>query len=376
MSATETTAVVVLIQGPTGLTVDRPAVDAMYAAITKEIESFEYDLTTDAGRKRAASLAFGIAKKRTAIEADKKKLKEGLIVQGRAIDNAWNEIKEKLEKFQETARKPLTDWEAAEEKRKADCQVILKMLTDAVIVAATDTAERVASILSAVEDLAIDEAMFQDLHFAATSAKTSAVTSLKASLARIQQEEADRLELLKLRAEREARTEADRQATEAAEKERLRLEAEEREKVRATEAAETLRVAEENRKKREEAQIAAAKLEAETRVKREADEAARKEASRIEAEHQAELAKERKAREEVEAKQQAEAKRIAADKAAADLKANEEAKLTADKKNRTAKMTAAKVALMTECGLDEPTARKVVTEIVANKIVNITMRFV
>ena len=78
MSQNETTAIAVMIQGPTGLTVDRKAVDAMYSAISAEIESFQYDLTTDTGRKRAASLAFGIAKKRTAIEADKKRLKASL----------------------------------------------------------------------------------------------------------------------------------------------------------------------------------------------------------------------------------------------------------------------------------------------------------
>ena len=82
-----------IVQGPTGLTVDRKAVDAMYAEIGASIAAFEYDLTSEAGRKKIASLAYGIAKKRTSIESDKKKLKEGLLVQGRAIDGAWNEIK-------------------------------------------------------------------------------------------------------------------------------------------------------------------------------------------------------------------------------------------------------------------------------------------
>ena len=113
MITEESTAIIVV--GPSGLTVDRVAVDAMYAGIAAEIATFKYELQTEPGRKKAAALAFGIAKKRTAIEADKKRLKEGLIQQGRAIDAAWNEIKEKLETLQEAARQPLTDWEAAEE---------------------------------------------------------------------------------------------------------------------------------------------------------------------------------------------------------------------------------------------------------------------
>lgn len=385
MSTTQESSALI-VQGPTGLTVDRPAVEAMYAGIETQIAEFRYDLTTDAGRGKAASLAFGIAKKRTAIEADKKRLKEGLLAQGRAIDGAWNEIKEKLEALQGTARKPLTDWEEAEAKRTEFVQRAFQSLSAVVQLRMEDTAETIAVLLSATEEYALDPEIFRELHAQAVSAKNAAAALLKASLVRVQQEEANRIELARLRAESEARVESDRKATEAAELAGLTKEREDREAVRIAEQAAAAKLAEEQRAAREVAAIAQAAKDAEERVRHELEVSAKKEADRIEAEHQAELTEARQMKESAEARErQAKEKadkEIAHAKETARLaemlaekKAAEEKKLAANKKHRTAVMTAAKVALMEHAGLDEEAARRALLAISAGKIPAVEIKF-
>lgn len=393
--ATEFASVALIVQGPTGLSVDHGAINAMYADIESTIASFQYDLATEKGRKNAASLAFGIAKKRTSIEADKKRLKEGLLIQGRAIDGAWNEIKEELEELQTVARAPLTAWEAEEAARQTQRETVLTMLTDAAIVSAAATSAELRERLQKIESFEIDRSLFIDLSQISFLRKT-AVDVLTSTIAALNQAETDRAELARLREESSKREAADKEAVRLAEESRLAAEIKAQQEKAEAERIERARIAEEQRIALEAERIATAAKEAELKATREAEAQAKriadeleaerqKEARRIAAEHQAELDRERTLRNEAEAKQKAEAARIQQEvqarqretvrlKAEADKKAADDAKLAANKKHRSEVMMAAKLALMEHAKIDEVTAKRVVSAIVADLVPAVSVR--
>ena len=413
MSTTEKQALIV--QGPSGLTVDRPAVLALYASIENEVATFEYDLTTEGGRAKIASLAYGIAKKRTAIEADKKRLKEGLLAQGREIDSAWNEIKDKLELLQAGARKPLTDWEEAEAARTAFVSGAFTSLTAAPKLQMTDTSETVAALLEATEGYELNPDVFLGDYAEAVKLKAAAIASLKISLGQLRMAEEEKAELAELRERTAAREKADKEAAEVAELARLQKEAADREAVRLAEIAEAAKVAEEQRQAREAAAIAQAAKDAEEKARLEAERVAKEAADKIEAQHQADLEaqkqerlkSEAKAREEqakidaehkrelalaLKAKADAEAKerevaleaaraeerrKIEAETAAREAAAKAEAdrKLAANKTHRKEITDAAVAALMAQAGLDESQARLTVLCITENKIPSVSIKF-
>lgn len=365
MSTTETTTSIELViqETPSVALLDPKKKEELYAFLEKEIDSFVPDLSTETSRKKIAALAYKVARTKTAIDEAGAELKAEALKKSQVIDASRREIREKLDALKEKARKPLTDWEAAEEKRKQFVADTIERLKLAPRLLATDTAEVAAEMLAAVEAVEILSSVFQEQLETAAALKSSATVSLRASVATLKQKEADALELERLRAQQAEREKADREAAEAAELKRLHEEREERERIRQAELAETARIAEEQRVAREAERVAQAAKDAKA------------EADRIAAEHQAELDKERRLREEAEQKQRAEAQRLADEKAAAEKKAAEDAKLEKNKKHRQAVMTAAKIALMEHAGIAEEVAKKIVLAIVAEKIPAVAMRF-
>lgn len=366
-------------QTPTVALLDPKKKEELYAFLENEIAVFVPDLSTESGRKQIASLAYKVSRTKTAIDDAGALLKSEWLKKSQAIDASRKEIRDKLDILRDKARKPLTDWEQAEEARQAFVQSAFATLSGVVNLLATDGPAEIANFLKLTEEYELNPDTFQELYSQAVTAKNTAIASLRAALGRSQKEEADRIELARLRAESEARAESDRKAAEAAELARLTKEREDRETTRLAEMAEAAKLTEEQRVKREAENIKKAAEEAEARVKRELEAAAKKEADRIEAEHQSELAKARKAQEAAEAAQREANERIERDKRVAleaerirkeqaDKKAKEDEKIAASKKHRAAVMTAAKVALVEHCGLDEETARKVVLAISTDKI--------
>ena len=382
----ETSIDLVIQQTPTVALLDPHKREELYAFLEREIETFVPDLSTEASRKKIAALAYKVARTKTAIDDAGAALKAEWLKKSQAIDLSRREIRDRLDALKEKARKPLTEWEEAEERREKFVAAAIDTLQRVATILATDTSATIAEMLRLTEEYEIDPEMFLEKFDFAQQLKSAQIAALKASLIRVQKEEADRVELARLRAESEARAEADKKAAEAAERARLMKEREAREAERQADMVEAARLAEEQRVAREAAAIAQAAKNAEEKARRDAEAKAKAESDRIAREHAAAIEKERRLREEAEAKQRAEAKRIADEEAArkaeaarikaeADKRATEEAKLAANKKHRQAVMTAAKVALMEHAGLSEDVARKVVLVISADKIPAVSMRF-
>lgn len=335
----------------------------LYAHIRKEIAAFVPDLTTDKGRKAIAALAFKVTRTKTAIDDAGKQLNEDARAKINVVDAARRDARDTLTAMAAEARKALTDWEDAEEKRVDQCRETIAGFKRDAVVTMDDTADTVRRRGTEIWAIELDPDQFGDMLPEAQAAKDAAVVTLRAALARLVKEEADRAELEKLRAEKEARDAEE--ARIAAAQEEARREAEE------------LRLYEERRAAAEKAEadrIAAAQVEAAERARKEAQDAADAESDRISREHEAELNAERNRAIEAERQVQAERDRQIEAAAVAKKLADEQAELEQNKAHRTRVKTAAKQAIMT-CGADEETAQKIVLAMIAGEIPNVTLRF-
>jgi colicin import membrane protein len=272
------------------------------------VSSFEHDLSTDAGRKRTASLAAKVAKLKTRMDAMGKSLTEDWAKRKKAVDENRKAMRDELDELKAEARRPLDQWEA--------------------------------------EQAAIAEQ--------ARLAKLAEEREADHEIALLLNEKYDNERSRAIEAERKA--EAERQA-------KLKAEQEDREKAIAEQAAERERQASIEREQAMKAQAEAAeraRIAAEERAKIQAEQA---EQARILAEKQAaenaKRAAEAAAQAEI-ARQQAEAQRIA----------DEQAEREANKKHIGAIRKAAKDSLMA-LGIDEETARKVVIAIHDGEVANI-----
>ncbi len=328
MSDTETiTSTAVAAPWPTDLKVVFGKPDGAAAIIARvRSEALEQvkGLTVSTKRERdaIASAAYEVAKRKTALDNAGKSLNDELRVSINAVDAERRQIRDSLDALKDEVRAPVTKWEADEEARKDALTARVERLTRAQdTLPENPTAEQIGALLARVEATAIDDT-WQEFVATAAGAKDAMVTLLRRLHSEAAKREADAAELAKLRADAEARAEADRQ----------RLKAEQAEAARVAAArAEDERLSRIEREAQERAAKAAAEVEA--RAKAEAErvsrETAEREAAQIKAAQEAEA---RHARELADAKAaadraaQAERDRLAAQaKAEADAQAKREA---------------------------------------------------
>lgn len=354
---------------------DAERFDEFYAKVKSEVDAHVPDLKSAKGREAIKSLAFKVTKTKTAIDAAGKVLTEEWRSQTQKVDAARKAIRDKLDALRDEVRKPLTDWEAAEEQRIADCQAALDGFKACAVVRMGETAAEVSGRLADLQATTLSPKLFGDLINVAEAALEHAKMILEAAVNRLAKEEADRAELEALRAAAAEREEAERVAREAqaraeaaAVAARIEREAEER---RAADAA----AAAEERERQHQAAVDRAAAEAAASARAEAEAEAKAEREGQERAAQAGLEAERAAR----AAAEGEAQRLAAEKAAAERLAREEAeaaaKREADVKHRGGIMAAAKAALMATGGIGEDAAKRIVLAIKANEIPNVSIRF-
>ena len=281
-------------------------IDPILARIEAEVRQHAPDLTTDKGRKAIASLAYKVSQSKTALDNAGKKLTEDQKRATDAVDAARKKIRDRLDALRDEARKPLTDWEAAEEARAERIKETLSDLRNHGITGyeAPDEIKSAADIIKAI----VIGADFGAAFALATSTKEASLSTLRAMYAAAVQRDKDAAELERLRAEADARVEADRLATDAARIAKEQAERAEAERVAAVERA---------------AQIEADKLAAVEAAKLAAEQAAARQRSDDQVRFVRELADAKAA---TEAAAQVDRDRIAAQsKAEADARAKREA---------------------------------------------------
>ncbi|MFA3736711.1 hypothetical protein [Klebsiella pneumoniae] len=291
--------------------------DPLIEAIEKEARSLVPDVTTKKGRDAIASMAHKVARSKTYIDNAGKDLVAELKALPKQIDESRRVVRERLDALKDEVRRPLTEWEAEQERIKAE----------------------EAMIALHVEALAMNEEFDRQLEARIESDYEMALL-MNDAFDREQTEKKAEAECQRIAREeeikRQAEEKAKREAAEQAQREIDAAAAREREAILAKERAE--------REQREAAERAEREKQAAVEAERRK---AQEEADRI--------------RREAEQREQA---RLAEEK----RKADEQARREADVKHRKAVGTEIVKALMVNTSLTRDQAIEVLTAVKDGRI--------
>jgi septal ring factor EnvC (AmiA/AmiB activator) len=238
-------------------------VETILTRIEAEVRAEAYDIATPEGRERIKSVAYKVARSKTALDDMGKELVAEIKKKSGAIDAERRIIRDRLDALKEEVRGPLSAWEQAEDDRIALHESALVFLAESARFATPPSVETIRERIQSVQAAADRD--FQEFADRASAACSEAMATLITMLETAEQRERDAAELAELRRLKAEREEADRKA--------------EAERVAAQQAAE--RQAYEERREKERAEKAerdkaaavAAAIEAER--KRQEAEAAR-----------------------------------------------------------------------------------------------------
>jgi colicin import membrane protein len=326
------------------------ALEPILALVRARIDAFEGDATTEDGRAKIKSMAHAISRSKTALESVGERLAKEAKELPKKIDASRKLVKDTLDAWRDEVRKPVTDWEKADDERKDRHGSELNALKDFVTCPAGDAASIRAqiAIVNEISD-GKDREEFQD---GFRLAKANALTALRDKLATRENYDADQAELAKLRAEQ-----AKRDAEEA---ERKRIEQAAAEAKRIADGIEQAKaIAADNARRDAERKAQAEREAVERRAQEERDRAIEREA---ELRAQAEAAERRERETEARLKREAEEK-AAAEKA-------EAARRERDIEHRR-KINRAAVDALISGGVSETAATLAVRRIAEGSIPNV-----
>lgn len=328
--------------------------DPYLAKIKEELDAFVHDVSTKKGRDAIASIAYKVAKGKTALDNIGKELVAELKKQPGLVDAERKRMRDLLDQWKDEVRAPLTAWEEAEEARKTKHETGIQLIQQA---AATHdfSASTLRLTLASMETLVID-GTWEEYEAEAHRAKAKTVEALQTALVAREKLEAEQAELAKLRAEAAAREQKERE-------ERIAREAAER----AQREAEAKAQAEREAAIKREAEAAAAAERRELELKLQAERAEREKAEAIQREQQAKADAERREAEAVAAEQ----RRVAA---IAEAETKEAKRREADKAHKIAINRAALDAFV-QGGMTEECAKLAVTLIAKKAIPAVSITY-
>lgn len=327
--------------------------------IAKEVRSQQTDISTKSGRDAVASLAYKVARSKTALDKMGKELGETHYKSWKAITAERSRIETELDALRDEVRKPLTDWEDAEKDRLAGHEAAIAEITRIGTIDQPDP--RSLFLQDRLTELAkLAPRDWQEFAKRAEIATAEATQRLNDRLQAAQKREAEQAELERLRAEQIAR------------------EQKERDDKIAAEAAERARVEAEAKAKKE-ADAAAARAETERQRVEQERAAAVARAEKAEADKKAAAAKaEQDAKDAAEA---AERNRLAAIEAERKRVADEAAKVAAETAKRNAntahksKINTEVLAALVAIGLDAALGKAVITAIIKGEVPHTTIAY-
>jgi colicin import membrane protein len=322
--------------------------DKLLKQVHKSAETLVADVNTEKGRKEIASVAYNVARSKTAIDEAGKEYVAQLKARTKIIDQRRRYAREDLDALRDKVRDPLNRWEENENARiqgHSDAITDIRTVGNTLLEQHTQySVEELKENRARVE--AVDPADFEEFEENCAEARLAALAKIDTAIARREEQVREQAELEQLRKERDERISRElREKAEREQKEReeqIRREAEERAQREAEEAQEQARQ----------------QLENEQNARKRAEEAA------AEAEARAKQAAEDAKREEQERQQRAQA---AADE--------ERRKREANTRHKGACNSAAADAIMEHCKLGPTQARKVVEAIVKGKIPRVTLEY-
>ncbi|MCZ4270768.1 hypothetical protein [Maritalea porphyrae] len=190
-----------IIGGEPSLLFKKPdLLDPLVSHIEKEIKEFDYDLSTDTSRRAVISFANKINKTRVGIDKAGKEINQEL-AKKRDANNAFiARAAERINGLRDKAKKPLTDWEAAEaekDDRRQKTLAEIKILGNSGL---DDTSDQIADRLKTLKAMDLDAMDMGDFLDAAKERRDYSISSLNSSYLRVKEHEDKAAELLRLKA--------------------------------------------------------------------------------------------------------------------------------------------------------------------------------
>jgi len=338
-----------------------------------EVQGEVPDLKTRKGRERIASLAAKVSKSKTAVEKPGRDYLRRLKEMPKVVEAELRDFVTKMDTLRDETRRPLTEWEAAEDARiDRHNDAIDHMKGLSTELGALD-AEQLQARITELSAFQLGEA-WEEFEAEAARVKESSMSAIQAAITARQKYDTEQAELARLR----------REAEERAEQDRIRLAQEaavEAERERVAQAQQAEREAAARREQELIDQAAAQEREAENQrlqLKLQAEQAerarAQAEADRVATEQRMEQERQAAGRRQEEAAEQArQDERRRADEAAAEILRQQQAR-ERDQAHKIKIMGEAKEALMS-MNITEELAKAIVLKIARREVPNITINF-
>jgi hypothetical protein len=241
-------------------------IDKILADIKDQARSFVGDMSTEEGRKEIASMAYKIARTKTTLDNEGKKLTEDWSRKKSIVDSERRRVREELDSLRDEIREPLNKWEELEKKRIEEKVVRIAEIER---LSTTQAFNNVSDVEKLIKDLSkLIDFNWQEFDVKAKSAHDIARIHLQKELEsglKFEEEERIRrekdIELEKLRAELVDRERKEREA-------QIAKEATEKAKIEAERIAdiERNRVEREKKEVMEAARVREAKIESDKKV--------------------------------------------------------------------------------------------------------------
>jgi len=319
------------------------SIDPFLNEVKAEIDKFVPDVTTVKGRKEIASIAFKVAQVKSRLESLGKELADQQKEIPKKIDATRRHVRDTLDKWKDEVRRPLTEWEEAEEARIKQHTDWMDWCTSLQQTSPDVGSARVAQLIGILE--AEDPSERDEFAAQAKDLGEHTLKILADIKAQAEKREAEAIELEKLRAEAAERARKDEQ-------ERIAREAVERERV---EAAQRVKADQE----------AAMRRETELRMASE-----KAERDRIEAEQRAKDAERRAEQAKEQAERDAEAARIRE----LEHQQQEQKKREADKKYK-AQVNGAALDALVAGGMDKDQAKMAIVLIAKRQVPQVSINY-
>lgn len=183
--------------------------DEIIGKIEEEVKNFVPDLSTASSRKEIASFAYKIAQTKSKLDDIGKSLTEQEKKKIKLIDDERKRLRDRLDELKTEARRPLTEWEQAEEEKARK----LQELKDSVInckPTLDDTIDALKNKYLFLKDF--DFSQFPNNGEYEKSIAIANMEALKSRKLQIEESEKQKAELAKIKAEQESKAEAERKA--------------------------------------------------------------------------------------------------------------------------------------------------------------------
>lgn len=184
-------------------------IESLINQVRVGVDGFKSDVSTPAGRKECASIAYKVSQSKTYIEGFGKDLSTALKKESKTVDAARKYCKDTLDDIRDEIKKPLDDWKAAEKNRIASHNIALDEM--AALGTATDEygnplkANTLRHSLKTLEIIQMGESQWEEFVEKAMIVKSTAMNSLRAAIINQEKIETEQIELERLRQEKKER---------------------------------------------------------------------------------------------------------------------------------------------------------------------------